>query len=333
MVLAIFANQVCLPIPSVVFLMAAGSLSAHGQLQPAILLPLSVVACVAADGIWFWVGRCWGFRPMRLLCALSSNPRICFMDAQKKFQRYGLRLLFVSRFLPGVDGIMPPLAGASNVSTWRFIAFDAPGSLLWAGSYLAIGYVFAGQLDAAVAWTEQFGAAFGILAAIVICAFVGWRAFTLIRMILRLRERHISPSTLARKLESDEKLALLDLVQFEDDISTQLPEVIPGACSLNPLHLPDIHKVEFPKDVEVVLYTSSGNDAVAARTASALEKAGVNSLWVLDGGLKAWREHQLPLSQTPEVPETLAARLGVRLPNGGPEPETLNPASTATQQQ
>jgi membrane protein DedA with SNARE-associated domain len=119
--------------------MAAGALSARGEMQPGIVLPLAVVVCLAADGIWFWFGRLSGFRPLRLLCALSSDPRRCFQNAQQKFHQYGLRLLFVSKFLPGVDGIMPPLGGAHGVSFLRFLAFDAPGSFLWSGFYMGIG--------------------------------------------------------------------------------------------------------------------------------------------------------------------------------------------------
>ena len=51
--LAVFANQVGLPVPSVVFLMAAGALSARGAMSPAIIVLLGVLGCLAGDGIWF----------------------------------------------------------------------------------------------------------------------------------------------------------------------------------------------------------------------------------------------------------------------------------------
>ena len=37
-------------------------------------------------------------------------------------------------------------------------------------------------------------------------------------------------------------------------------------------------------------------------------------VWVLEGGLRGWRENGLPVSQSPETPEAVAERLGVRLP-------------------
>jgi len=48
--------------------------------------------------------------------------------------------------------------------------------------------------------------------------------------------------------------------------------------------------------------------------AVSLKRIGVDKVWVLEGGLKAWRDLGLPVSQTPELPEAIAERLGVKLP-------------------
>ena len=36
--LAVFGNQICLPIPSIVFLMAAGALAGHGGMSASIIV-------------------------------------------------------------------------------------------------------------------------------------------------------------------------------------------------------------------------------------------------------------------------------------------------------
>jgi membrane protein DedA with SNARE-associated domain len=51
---AVLANQLCLPVPAIVFLMAAGALSAHGHMQASTVVLLSVLACLLADGLAFW---------------------------------------------------------------------------------------------------------------------------------------------------------------------------------------------------------------------------------------------------------------------------------------
>jgi len=45
----------------------------------------------------------------------------------------------------------------------------------------------------------------------------------------------------------------------------------------------------------------------------ALKRIGIDKVWVLEGGLKAWREQGFPVASL-EVPEVVAERLGVKLP-------------------
>ena len=104
--------------------MAAGALSAHGAMRAGLIVFLGVAACLLADGLWFWFGRRWGSQAMRLLCRFATDPRGCAGNARTKFRRYGLHLLFVYKFVPGLDGLLPPLCGAEGVSAARFIALD-----------------------------------------------------------------------------------------------------------------------------------------------------------------------------------------------------------------
>jgi rhodanese-related sulfurtransferase len=219
----------------------------------------------------------------------------------------------VSKFIPGLDGIMPPLGGAEGASLKRFLAFDAAGSLLWSGLYTGLGYFLSNELGAAISWSQQFGAAFGIAVGASIGLYIGWRGLALIRMIQRLRLRRVTPPQLERKLKSDAKVAVLDLLTFEDENDTKT-DAIPGAFSVEPSQLRKSDRITVPEDVEIILYSSSGNDVVNARAAMALKQIGIDEVWVLEGGLKAWREHGFPVSQSLEIPEVVAERLGVELP-------------------
>lgn len=312
--LAVFANQLCLPVPSIVFLMAAGALSANGGMRASIIISLGVFGCLAADALWFWFGRRWGSRATRLLCRFSADPRSCSKNARKKLQRYGLPLICVSKFIPGLDALMPPLSGAEGVSFKGFVAFDAVGALFWAGGYVGIGYLFSDQLDVAINWAKHFATALGVVIGVPLVLFASWRGLILVRMIRRLRLHRISPARLARKLKSKSKVAVFDLLNFEADTDSETFEAIPGAFSVDPCRLRKSPQITVPDDVDIVLYCSSGRDMVSARVAVALERIGIHKVWVLEGGLKAWREEGLPVSQSLEVPEVVAERLGVKLP-------------------
>jgi rhodanese-related sulfurtransferase len=260
------------------------------------------------------VGRKWGSKAMRLLCRFTADPRGCSRNAQEKFQRYGLPVLCVAKFLPGLDLVMPPLGGAEGVSAPVFLALDTVGSLLWSGLYVGLGYLFSNQLDMAIGWVTHFGTGLSIAIGVPIALYAGWRGLTLARMIRQLRLRRISPPMLARRLKSGSKLAVLDLLNFEVETGSEGLEGIPGAFTVDPSLLRRSPRIAVPDDVKIILYCSSGRDTVSARAAVGLKRIGVDKVWVLEGGLKAWREHGFPVSPFLEAPEAIAERYGVKLP-------------------
>jgi rhodanese-related sulfurtransferase len=221
----------------------------------------------------------------------------------------------VAKFFPGLDGLMPPLAGAEGVSLTGFFSLDALGSFLWSGFYVGVGYLFSEQLEIAVGWAKHFGTALALAIGVPFCICIGWRGLTLIRMIRQLRVHLISAPMLHRKLRSGSKVALLDLLDFEEEADIESPPAIPGAFRIDPSRLRNSPRISVPDDVEIVLYCSSRSDIVSAQAALALKRIGVENVWVLEGGLHGWREKGLPLSQFPEAPEAVAERLGVRLPD------------------
>jgi membrane protein DedA with SNARE-associated domain/rhodanese-related sulfurtransferase len=312
--LAVLAEQLCLPIPSVVFLMIAGALSAEGQMRTSVVVSLGVSACMVADGIWFWFGRRWGSRAIRLLCRFAADPRACSQNAVVKFRHYGLPVLCVAKFVPGLNLVMPPLVGAEGVSLGAFLGLDMLGAFLWSAFYVGLGYLFSSELDIAIRGVKHFGAVLSVIFLGGIMIYAGRRGLVLVRMIRRLRVRHISPAMLARKLKSKSKVAVLDLLDFEAQSSTEIPEAIPGALRVDPSRLRTSPRISVPDNVDIILYSSSGGNTVPARAAIALHRIGVDNVWLLEGGLKAWREQGFPISKSPEVPEIAAARVGVMLP-------------------
>jgi rhodanese-related sulfurtransferase len=249
-----------------------------------------------------------------LLCRFSADPRSCSRKARDKFDHYGIGVLCVSKFVPGLDGLMPPLAGAEGVWLPRFLVFDLIGSFLWAACYVGLGYVFFNQLEIAISWTTHFATALTVGLATPLVLYAAWRGFVLVRMIRQLKLRRISPRMLARKLKSKKKVAVLDLLNFEEESGSQVIEAIPGSFSIDPARLRKSPQLLTPNDVQIVLYCSSRRDVVSARVALALRGIGIDKVWVLDGGLKAWREEGFPVSDTLLGPEVVAHRFGIKLP-------------------
>jgi rhodanese-related sulfurtransferase len=187
--------------------------------------------------------------------------------------------------------------------------------LLWSGFYVGIGYLFSSQLEIALDWAKHFGTAMGFAIGVPLCLYAGWRGLTLLRMIRRLQVRQISPPMLDSKLRYRSKVAVLDLLDFEEETGSESTEAIPGAFRIDPSRLRKSPQITVPDDVEIVLYCSSERGIVSARVAVALQRIGVENVWVLEGGLQGWRDKGLPVSQFPEAPEAVAERLGVTLPD------------------
>jgi rhodanese-related sulfurtransferase len=115
-------------------------------------------------------------------------------------------------------------------------------------------------------------------------------------------------------MKSNSKVAVLDLLNFEEETDNGRRVAIPGAFRVDPSVLRKSPHIVVPDNIKIVLYCSSGSDAVSARAAMGLKRIGVDKVWVLEGGLKAWREHGLPVSQSREAPEVVAERFGIKLP-------------------
>jgi membrane protein DedA with SNARE-associated domain len=144
---SVFANQVGLPVPSVLCLLAAGALAATGRLDVIPTVGVAVVGCVLADCVWYEAGRRRGERVLRALHRFAPDPEMATSRAKRTFARFGSLLLLVAKFVPMLDAVVPPLAGTSRTGRVRFLAFDAMGSALWASAYTALGYVFSHDLD------------------------------------------------------------------------------------------------------------------------------------------------------------------------------------------
>jgi membrane protein DedA with SNARE-associated domain/rhodanese-related sulfurtransferase len=312
--LAVFAQQFGLPVPAMLLLMAAGTLARQGQLHLSLVLLSALAGCLAADAFWFWLGRRWGSRVIRAVCSLTWDPQRSRERSHRIFNRWGLRLLLIAKFVPGLDGVSPPLAGTEGASVQGFVAYDAAGSLLWSSAYALLGFVCAHQLDGVITLVERFAALLVLVLGVPLSLYVVLRGLYLWRVIRQLRLRRISPALLQQKIDESSKMAIFDLLNYE--AREEGVAGIPGSVRVDPTRLRRSPRVSIPEGVSVVLYCSSKNEFASARVAEALRKRGIFEVWVLEGGLEAWVQEGRPVTTEFQLPEVVAARLGIVLPEG-----------------
>jgi membrane protein DedA with SNARE-associated domain/rhodanese-related sulfurtransferase len=306
---AVLARQLCLPVPALLFLLSSGALAGAGKLNFVGVLLVAVLGCVLADLAWFEAGRLRGKRVLRLLCALTADPSYCIRRGREVFAKKGLRLLLIAKFVPGLDGICPPLAGMLGASRAAFLVHDAGGASLWAGAYIGCGFLFARQLDKVARNISAVATAVILIFGIPLMFFFVLKIAQLVLMIRMLRPLQIDPRVMKARLDSGEKFGVVDLLRFEEDPAGVA--AIPGAVRLDPLELRRKKRIVVPGDVNLVVYSRCRNNFVSARVAVAMRKHGIHNVHVLAGGLEAWKSLGFPLSDEFADMEAEVARLGI----------------------
>jgi len=247
----VLAEQLGMPVPAVPFLVAAGALAGMGKLDLAGALALAVLACLVSDLAWYEAGRRRGGSVLQFLCRISLEPDSCVRRTENTFARHRARTLLVAKFVPGLSTVAPPLAGIIGMSRRTFLLCDAAGSLLWAGTFAGLGYVFSRQVERAAEWAVRVGGGLTAVMATGLALYVGWKYVERARALRSLRVARITAEELKRRMDAGEDLMVMDLrhpLDLEAD-----PARIPGAVHFALADLEARHH-EIPLDRDVVLY-------------------------------------------------------------------------------
>lgn len=248
----VLAEQIGLPIPAVPILLGVGALSGGGQMSLGVAFVVVLAACLPPDLVWYELGRRRGPRVLVRICAISLEPDWCVRRTESLFVRFGWRLLLVAKFVPGLSAVAAPLAGSAGVVRWQFILLDITGALVWAGTWMGLGYVFSDALDVVAAMVARLGGYALLLAGAALFAYVGYKYAKRRRIFRELRMARITPEELRRRIDAGAgDLAIID-TRSELDVK-QVPYLIPGAIWIDADEVDKRH-AELPRDREIVLY-------------------------------------------------------------------------------
>jgi membrane protein DedA with SNARE-associated domain len=247
----VLLDQLGLPMPAFPVIIAAGGLAGTGQLDPVIAVALVALAAIIGDWLWYELGRKYGIRIVRLLCRIALEPDTCVRSTQTTFGRYGPRSLLVAKWIPGLQTVAPPLAGAARVERAPFFAYATMGGLIWSGVLIGTGYALHDQLSVIGAMLAELGGFAVVLLGGGLALYMAFKLIQRQRFIRTLRGARISPLELRDMLEMSEPIEVVDL-RHPIDFATD-PYLIPGARRMEPEELEHRH-AEIPRDREIVLY-------------------------------------------------------------------------------
>jgi len=287
--LLVFGNvlieQIGLPVPAIPTLVIAGALAVDGKISAWATFGAAFAACTIGDVAWYVAGRVWGRRVMRLLCRISLSPDSCVRQTETHFERWGGWVLVLAKFIPGLSGIAPPLAGATRLPWAAFMLLNSVGVAIWAGVAIGAGMLFHAQIDRLIFGMEGWGSWALATIAVLLLGYVAFKWWERRRLHKMLRVARISATELNKLIEAGKKPVVVDVrspVARSDD-----PRFVPGAL------LMDLAQVEesleqLPAEREIVFYCSCPNEASAAYVAKRLMDLGYTRVRPLHGGLDAW---------------------------------------------
>ncbi len=177
--LALLVCSVGVPIPEDVTLVAGGVIAGLDYANVHAMAALAFVGVVAGDLTMFMLGRHGGARLLRWPVVARVLTPARFASVQRKFERYGNRLLFGARFLPGMRTPIFVTAGLTRrVPTWRFVLLDGAAALVSVPVWVYLGYYGASNHAWLVTWLHRGQAGLWSVFAMLALALAGhwwWR--------------------------------------------------------------------------------------------------------------------------------------------------------------
>jgi membrane protein DedA with SNARE-associated domain len=251
LVVWVFLEQIGLPLPSLPVLLAAGALSGTHRMNFAGAVMSCALATVLADLIWYELGRRKGIKVVQWLCKISLEPDSCVRRTEGLFEKQGAKSLLFTKFVPGLNAVVMPLAGIFQLRLQKFLLYDMLGTIFWLTTYIGLGYIFTNQIEMIARNAASLGSWLVFILLSALGLYIVFKFAVRQKFLRELRIGRISVEELKQKIDAGEALSIVDLrhsLDFEAD-----PETIPGAVHLDSKELSENQGL-LPRDQEVVLY-------------------------------------------------------------------------------
>lgn len=168
-----------LPLPEELAIVAAGIMSANGQLATGAALAALVLGGLVGDAVVYAIGTRLGDGILARHRWLPRVNPVRFEQVRGLLERHGFKVLFVARFLVGLRFIVYLAVGASRMSFRRFMLIDAVCAALVIGSFFALSFFLSDRYgDVIYGWlrTGEFLVTAAVVGAgLVVLGVLRWR--------------------------------------------------------------------------------------------------------------------------------------------------------------
>jgi membrane protein DedA with SNARE-associated domain/rhodanese-related sulfurtransferase len=308
----VLAASIGLPVPAMPSLVLFGAMAAMNPAtvgtQLVSVLVLAIFATLIGDSAWYLAGRIYGGNTLKTICKLSLSRDTCVKKTERFFGRWGVRVLAVAKFVPGLSIVSIPMAGAMGTPYRTFLTYDSIGAALWSGLGLTLGALFAQQLDMLFAQASRLGKLTALVVVVLLVLYAAYRWTRRRQLINKLASARIDVDELYDLMLKKETPVLFD-IRSEEKRKLD-PFVIPGSKFADERQLDNI-LAAYPRDQKLVIYCSCPNEVSAAWMAKQLTDAGFTDVLPLRGGLDAWRDAGRQLESLGAEPEPHVDEVGI----------------------
>jgi len=171
-------GELGVPIPVIPMALFMGAHALRAWPDVVMIAGAMVAATLIGDLVWFAAGRRYGTDALKVLCRFWLIPDEHAARAREVFEHWGSIALVVGRFVPGMFLIASSLAGATGMSTIKFIGLTFVGAALYTVVVLGTGFVMRDQIDAVLRALQRLGWPLFVVVAAILCAWSAWRLWS-----------------------------------------------------------------------------------------------------------------------------------------------------------
>jgi membrane protein DedA with SNARE-associated domain len=168
------------PIPEDITLIVGGVLVYYGVCNLWIMIALCLAGVMIGDSLVFWLGAKFGRALTKKWFFHKVLPDERLDAVQAKFKKYGNKLIFLARFMPGLRAPIFFSAGVLHLPFSVFFAFDGIAALLSVPAIIGAVYYFGDQIEWVIRYVRRFE--YGIVGAVLVLAI-----FAILRWHFRSR--------------------------------------------------------------------------------------------------------------------------------------------------
>ncbi|WP_309669790.1 VTT domain-containing protein [Gemmatimonas sp.] len=177
LILAAFAENIFPPLPADTVIALGAFVAARGNGSAVGVWTATMIGNIGGAMMMYGLGHRFGL-PWLMQRFPSLFPAGATQRITERFKTQGVLAVVVSRFLPGVRAVVPPLAGAMGIGAVRALLAMSLASGAWYGLVCVLAFRAGANADALLARIAGQQRTVGLVAAaivVVVAGIVWWR--------------------------------------------------------------------------------------------------------------------------------------------------------------